>query len=101
MDETDLLKSSGLSVGVIGIIYVALRLIKSINNKRIHSTCNGKDMIDVVIDVREATEEEKKSTPRASPAMHGLAVPSMEQIPKPSPALNAITADKKISDLVI
>jgi hypothetical protein len=83
MDEIDLLKSSGLSVGVIGIIYVALRLIKSINNKRIHSKCNGKDMIDVVIDVREATEEEKRSTP------------------KPSPALNAITVDKKISDLVI
>jgi hypothetical protein len=83
MDETDLLKSSGLSVGVIGIIYVAIKLIKSINNKRIHSKCNGKDMIDVVIDVREATDEEKRSTPRASPA------------------LNAITVDKKISDLVI
>ncbi len=83
MDEADILKSSGLSVGVIAIIYVVIRIVKSLNNKRLHSKCNGKDIVDVVIDVREATEEDKRPTP------------------KQSPAINSITADKKISDLVI
>jgi hypothetical protein len=83
MDEADILKSSGLSVGVIAIIYVVIKIVKSLNNKRFHSKCNGKDIVDVVIDFREATEEDKKPTP------------------KPSPAINAITADKKISELNI
>ena len=69
MDDSDLLKSSGLSVGVIGIIYVVIRIIKTLNNKRIHSKCNGKDIVDLVIDVHEATVEEKKPTPRSSPAL--------------------------------
>lgn len=83
MDEMDYLKSSGLSVGIISIIYVVIKIIKSLNNKRYHSKCNGKDIVDVVIDVREATEEDKRPTPR------------------PSPALNGIATDKKISELNI
>jgi hypothetical protein len=69
MDESDLFKSSGLSVGIIGIIYVVIRIVKTLNNKRIHSKCNGKDVIDLVIDVHEATVEEKKPTPKPSPVI--------------------------------
>lgn len=72
MDETDILKSSGLSIGVIILIFSVIRIIKMFNNKRIHSKCNGKDIIDIVIDVRDATEEEKKPTPRASPAIRPI-----------------------------
>lgn len=74
MDDLEYLKSSGLSVGVIAILYVVIKLVKSINNKRIHSKCNGKDIIDVVIDVKEATEEDKKPTPKASPMISSIHV---------------------------
>lgn len=83
MNEVDYLASSGLSVGVIAIIFIIIKIIKSINNKRIHSKCNGKDIVDLVIDVNDATEEQKRPTP------------------KPSPTTNAIAIDKKISELNI
>jgi hypothetical protein len=83
MDSLEYLKSSGLSVGVIAIIYAVIKIVKSLNNKRLHSKCNGKDIVDVVIDVREATEEDKKPTP------------------KQSPAINSIIVEKKISELDI
>ena len=64
-----ILKSSGLSVGVVGFIYIAIRIAKTLNNKRIHSKCNGKDILDIVIDVHQATTEEKAPTPKPSPVI--------------------------------
>jgi hypothetical protein len=78
MDE-QLLKSSGLSVGIITGIGLLYKLIQAINNKRIRSTCNGKNIVDVVIDIHEATEEEKRPTPKPTPeltAEHTSRVPS-------------------------
>jgi hypothetical protein len=69
MDELDILKSSGLSVGTIAFLYGLIQIIKKLNNKRIHSKCNGKDILDVVIDVNEATEKDKTPTPKPSPTI--------------------------------
>jgi hypothetical protein len=67
--DMTILKSSGLSVGVVGLLYIAIRIVKTLNNKRIHSKCNGKDILDIVIDVHQATTEEKNPTPKASPVI--------------------------------
>jgi hypothetical protein len=91
MDEADILKSSGLSVGVIAIIYVVIKIVKSLNNKRLHSKCNGKDIVDVVIDVREATEEDKKPTPTLTGRTRlGSDISEAKPTPKQSPAITAI-----------
>jgi hypothetical protein len=54
-----ILQSSGIAVGTMTVIGVVYKLFQLINNKRIRSSCNGHNIVDVVIDVREATDEEK------------------------------------------
>jgi hypothetical protein len=76
MDTESILKSSGVSVGLITLIGIIIKFIQKLNNKRIHSKCNGKDIIDVVIDVNEATPEDKRPTPKPSPTITAIKNPS-------------------------
>jgi hypothetical protein len=93
MDE-QLLKSSGLSVGIITGIGLLYKLIQAINNKRIRSTCNGKNIVDVVIDIHEATEEEKRPVVPLSFSNTGAT-------PKPTPELTAEHTSRVPSEIKI
>lgn len=68
MDIDSIMKSAGVSAGIITGIGAIWAIVKKFNNKRFHSSCCGKD-VDVVVAVNELTEEEKKPTPHPSPAI--------------------------------
>jgi hypothetical protein len=74
MDIDSIMKSAGVSAGIITAIGAGWAIIKKFNNKRFHSSCCGKD-VDVVVAVNEITEQEKKPTPHPSPAIIPLTAP--------------------------
>jgi hypothetical protein len=66
--EDDILKNIGVSSGTVIIILIIYKIISLINNKRLHSSCNGHNL-DVIVAVNELTEEEKRPTPKPSPTV--------------------------------
>jgi hypothetical protein len=74
MDIENIMKTAGVSTGIISALGGLWILIKKFNNKRFHSSCCGKDM-DVVVAVNEIEEAEKKSTPHPSPIIRPISEP--------------------------
>ena len=76
MDNGDIIKYSGMSSGFSFIAFILYKAIKYINNKRIHSSCNGH-----VLDVELTTVE----------------------IPPPpnTPVLQAQTTNREVSEVKI
>lgn len=68
MDIDTIMKSAGVSAGLITGVGAIWAVIRKFNNKRFHSSCCGKD-VDVIVAVNELTEEEKKPTPHPSPSI--------------------------------
>lgn len=54
MDDTDLLRLSGVSGGTIAIVLIVYRILKSVIGKKLISNCCGKKM-EVGIDVQNTT----------------------------------------------
>lgn len=76
MDESDIIKYSGVSSGFTFLAFIFYKAIKYINNKRIHSSCNGH-----VLDVELTTVE----------------IPP----PPPTPVLQPQGINKEISEVQI
>lgn len=66
--EDETLKNIGVSSGTVIIILIIYKIASFINNKRLHSSCNGHNL-DLVVAVNEITEEEKRPTPKPSPVI--------------------------------
>ena len=74
MDIENIMKTAGVSTGIIATIGAIWAIIKKINNKRCHSSCCGREM-DVVVAVNELDEEEKHPTPKQSPVIKSISTP--------------------------
>jgi hypothetical protein len=74
MDIENIMKTAGVSTGIISALGGLWILIKKFNNKRFHSSCCGKDM-DVVVAVNELDEQEKHPTPKQSPVIKSISTP--------------------------
>lgn len=79
MDE-GLLKDIGISSATYIVFLCIWKLIGYLNNKRIHSSCNGHNL-DVVVAVNNATDEDIKPSPKPSPKIHPLSEsPSIDKL---------------------
>jgi len=74
MDIDAVMKSAGVSTGIIATIGAIWAIIRKINNKRYHSSCCGREM-DVVVAVNELEEQEKHPTPKQSPVIKSISIP--------------------------
>lgn len=77
MDINDILTTGGVSTGMITLILIIIKVIKSLNNKKYRSSCCGKNA-EVVIAVNELTEEEKK-TPVLKPVEAKIEIPPLNK----------------------
>ena len=77
MDETNIIKYSGVSSGFTFLAFILYKAIKYINNKRIHSSCNGHNL-----DIELTTIE-------------------IPPPPPPTPILQPQTTNREISEVKI
>ena len=61
MDETDLLKTAGLSTTGVAIILIVYRIVKLMKGKKLISSCCGKK-IEMGIDVQTMTPKDEPIT---------------------------------------
>jgi hypothetical protein len=66
MEDSDLLKLSGVSGGTLAIILIVYKILKSVLGKKLISNCCGRKMV-VGIDVQATTPKEIKLEIKTNP----------------------------------